>query len=174
VNRRAFTLVEVTIVVALIGVMAIAILPRFAALQSGQATRDFTSALLRVGTDARLIAIETGQTAQVRYDDERRMIVFESIDPDTLAATERKAVALPELVSLSAFTIDGRFVSATDWTPQFYPDGSGLDAGIEVEDGAYVFHVNIEGRDGSATRALDRLEESSQKEWQAGELEQRV
>jgi prepilin-type N-terminal cleavage/methylation domain-containing protein len=174
VNRRAFTLVEVTIVVALIGVMAVAVLPRFAALQSGQATRDFASALLRIGTDARLIAIESGQTVQVRYDDERRVLVFESLDLETLAASEQKAVPLPALVTLSAFTLDGAFTSEADWNLQFYPDGSGLDAGVEVEDGSYVYHVNIEGRDGAAVRGLDRLEESSEQEWQAGELEQRI
>ncbi len=173
-NRRAFTLVEVTIVVALIGVMAVAVMPRYAALEAGQQTRDFTSALLRIGADARLIAIESAQTVQVTYDDERRMIVFESVDPETLATTEEKTIALPDSVELSAFTLDGKFASATDWTLLFYPDGSGLDAGVEVEDDASVYHVVIEGRDGTATKGEDRLEESGQQEWQAGELEQRI
>ncbi len=163
-----------TIVVAIVAAMAAIVIPRFAALQSGQQSRDFTSALLRIGGDARLIAIESGQTVEVRYDDERRVLAFETVDPVTFATTEERLIELPDSVELSAFTLDGAFASATDWTLQFYPDGSGLDAGVEVEDGLFVYHVTIEGRDGTALKGVDRLAESGQQEWQAGELEQRI
>jgi Tfp pilus assembly protein FimT len=167
-------MVEAMIVIAVITAMAAVVLPRFAALESGQASRDFASALVRIGADARLMAIETGQSVHVRYDDQFRTIVFETIDPDTGQASEQRSVAVPELTELTAFTIDGAFVNGSDWTLEFYPDGAGLDAGIEVEEGDYIYHVTIEGTDGTATKAVDRLEESGGQQWQAGELEQRI
>lgn len=167
-------MVEAMVVIAVITAMAAVVLPRYAALQSGQSSRDFTSALLRLGADARLMAIESGQAVNVRYDDQVRAFVFESIDPDTSQATEERTITVPDSVELTAFTIDGAFVNSSDWTLEFYPDGAGLDAGIEVEEGDSVFHVMIEGSDGTARRAADQLEESGSQEWQAGELEQRL
>jgi type II secretory pathway pseudopilin PulG len=167
-------MVEAMVVIAVITAMAAVVLPRFVALQAGQASRDFASALVRLGSEARLMAIESGQAVHVRYDDQLRTVVFERVDPDSGQASEARSIPVPETVELTAFTIDGAFVSGSDWTLEFYPDGAGLDAGIEVEEGDYVYHVLIEGKDGTATKAIDRLEESGGQEWQAGELEQRI
>lgn len=165
---------EVTIVVAVLGLVTALAAPRIASLLEGQASRDFREALMRMGAEARLMAIENSQTVNVRYDGESRQFVFETIDAETQEATEQKTVEVPEWIEVPNFTLDGAFAGESDWVLEFYPDGSGLDAGIEVEDGAYLYHVVIEGRDGSATRADGPLEESGEQEWQAGELEQRI
>jgi type II secretory pathway pseudopilin PulG len=162
------------IVVAVVSALAAVTIPRFVAMKSGQDARDLASALVRIGADARLLAIDSGQTVQVTYDALRRAVVFEALDPETLEGTEVKTIEIPEGVELSAFTLEGRFATEGDWLLSFYPDGSGSDAGIEVEDGLDAYHVLIEGRDGTATRAEGRLEEADLQEWQAGELEQRV
>jgi hypothetical protein len=120
------------------------------------------------------MAIETGLAVNVRYDDQLRTLVFETVDPDSGQATERRSTTVPEMVELTAFTLDGAFVNGSDWTLEFYPDGAGLDAGVEVEEGEYVYHVLIEGTDGTAVKSEGQLEESGGQSWQAGELEQRL
>lgn len=173
-RKRAYTLVEMMVVVAVLTTMAALVVPRYASLQAGQDSRDFSSALVRLGSDARLLAIQTGQEVQASFDDERRVLVLSSVDAETLQTAERRTIPLPEGIELTAFTLDGQFAEGSTWVLQFFPDGSGSDAGVEVEDGMYVYHVVIEGRDGTAVRTDGRLEEVEQLEWQAGELEQRV
>jgi len=162
------------VVVAILGVVAAVVWPRFAALESGQNTRDFQSALMRLGAEARLIAIETGQLVQVTYDQERRAFVFATTDLETAEETERRTFEVPGNMEVTGFLVDNEFAAATDWSLQYAPDGSGPRAGIEVEDGAVVYHVTYKSDDGSATRADGRMEEASQTEWQAGELENRT
>ena len=160
--------------VAILGLLAAVVVPRYVSLQAGQDSRDFMSALLRIGSDARLIAIESGQAVQVTYDDSQRAVVFQTIDPDTFALSESKVIPVPGSIQLSSFTADGAFATAGDWQIAFYPDGSGLDGGIEVEDGAYVYNIVYRGVDGTSQKQDGPLEESSGRDWQAGELEQRI
>ena len=161
-------------VLAVIVLMAGIMFPRYAALESGQQSRDFESALLRMGSDARLVAIEKGRIAQVRYDDELRAIVIESLDPDTGEATQERTFAVPTSADVTNYSVDGAFSDAASWLVQYFPDGTGQSCGIEVADGAYTYNVTINGLDGTATKTDGQLQESGQTEWQAGEIEQRV
>lgn len=163
-----------TIVVAVLAMLAGVIVPRFVALQAGQDSRDFSSALMRLGSDARLIAIETGQSVQITYDESQNAIVFSTVDQETLTTTENRVVPLPPSAVLSGFTVNGAFATASDWMLDFYPDGSGLSGGIEVTDGNYIYNVTIRGSDGTSRKAEGQLEETESNEWQAGELEQRI
>lgn len=173
-HRRAFTLVEVTVVLAVLAMMAAVLIPRFAALKAGQDSRDFVSDLLRLGSEARLHAVESGVATQVVYNEDQRTLVFQTTDPETLVTEDVKTVGFPAGVELTAFTLDGAFTTSGDWMLTFYPDGSGFDAGVEVLDGDHVFHVTYSGRDGTSQKVEGPLEEASGSDWQAGELEQRI
>ncbi len=174
VRKKAFTLFEVTIVIAVLAALAAVVIPRFAALQSGQQSREFTSALMRLGSDARILAIESGQAAQVVYDEAARALVIQTLDPETLQANQERTIPIPESVELSSFTLDGAYTTGGDWRLDFYPDGSGSSAGLEVTDGDLVYNVTFRGRDGTGIRSEGSLEEAPPSEWQAGELEQRI
>jgi prepilin-type N-terminal cleavage/methylation domain-containing protein len=174
VRSRGFTLVEMTVVVAVLAMLAAVVLPRFIALEAGQESRDFASALMRLGTDARLIAIETGQQVEVTFDEDRGLIVLSTLDEETLVPTENKTISVPSSHELSAFVAAGEFMTPAEWMLDFHPDGSGRSGGIEVRDGEYTYHITINGHDGTSKRMEGQLEEAGEVEWQAGELEQRV
>jgi prepilin-type N-terminal cleavage/methylation domain-containing protein len=174
VRNRGYTLFEMTVVLAVLATLAGVIVPRFVALQTGQESRDFASALMRLGSDARLVAIQTGQPVQVTFDETQGTIVFSTLDPETLVASENRTIPVPPTIELTAFTAGGVFATPAEWMLDFYPDGSGLSGGIEVLDGAHVYHVRINGDDGSSRRADGELEETETNDWQAGELEQRI
>ena len=162
------------VVVAILAMMAGLVVPRVVALVDGQASRDFQSALVRLGSEARLLAIESGDTVSVTYDENRGEIIFESLDDETQAAQESDTIVLPDSAQLTSFTIRGRQVPITDWVVEFFPDGSGTDAGVEVQDGSRLYSVLINGRDGTAQVVDGELEEDPETEWEAGDLEQRI
>ena len=162
------------VVVAILAMMAGLVVPRVVALVDGQASRDFQSALVRLGSEARLLAIESGDTVSVTYDQNRGEIIFESLDDETQAAQESDTIVLPDSAQLTSFTIRGRQVPITDWVVEFFPDGSGTDAGVEVQDGSRLYSVLINGRDGTAQVVDGELEEDPETEWEAGDLEQRI
>ena len=173
-TRRAFTLVEMIVVVAITAMVAGFIVPRVVAMVESQGSRDFESALLRLGADARLLAIETGGTVSVTYDENSGEIIFESINDETQAAEESDTIFVPDSAQLTSFTLRGRQVPITDWVVEFFPDGSGTDAGVEVQDGTRLYAVLITGQDGTAQLVDGALEEDPETEWEAGDLEQRI
>ena len=173
-TRRAFTLIEMIVVIAVIAMMSGIVVPRVVAMVNGQDARDFQSALMRLGSDARLLAIETGDAVQVTYDENRGEIILQTLDDETQAAEESDTVLLPESARLTSFTLRGRQVPITDWVVEFFPDGSGTDAGVEVQDGTRLYSVLINGQDGTAQLVDGELLEDTETEWEAGDLEQRI
>ncbi|HXH60059.1 MAG TPA: prepilin-type N-terminal cleavage/methylation domain-containing protein [Fimbriimonadaceae bacterium] len=173
--KRGFTLVEMTAVIAVLMVLAAVVLPRYAAMEAGQTSRDFQANLLQLGKQARLLAIETDKTVQVTYDSDQQMVVFSSVDPDTLELTQERTFPVPASVQLADFEVDGEFVSPTDFTLSFYPDGTGSDGAIEVDEGAIVYHVNVSGLDGTGSKVDGRIQDTTEPtKWQAGEIERRT
>ena len=162
------------VVIAILALMAAIVVPRVVALVDGQASRDFQSALVRLGAQARLLAIETGDTVRVTYNESRAEIIIEILDDETQAAEESDTVLVPMSALLSSFTLRGRQVPITDWVVEFFPDGTGTDAGIEVEDGSRLYAVLINGQDGTGLIVDGELEEDPETEWEAGDLEQRI
>ena len=173
-TRRAFTLIEMIVVVAVLMMMSAIVLPRVVAMVNGQASRDFQSALMRLGSQARLLAIDTGDAVRVTYDEDRGEIIFETLDDETQAAEQSDAVLLPRSAQLTSFTLQGRQVPITDWVVEFFPDGTGTDAGVEVQDGTRLYSVLINGQDGTAQLVDGELQEDPETEWEAGDLEQRI
>ena len=167
-------MVEMIVVVAVLALMSSLVVPRVVALVDGQASRDFQSALVRLGSQARLLAIETGDTVRVTYNESRGEIIIETLDDETQAAEESDTIFVPDSAQLMSFTLRGRQVPITDWVVEFFPDGSGTDAGIEVEDGTRLYSVLINGQDGTAQVVDGELQEDPETEWEAGDLEQRI
>ena len=173
-TRRAYTLIEMIVVIAILAMMAGLVVPRVVSMVNGQASRDFQSALVRLGSEARLLAIESGDTVRVTYDDNRGEIVFETLDDETGVAQESDTVLLPNSAQLTSFTLRGRQVPITDWVLEFFPDGSGTEAGLEVQDGTRLYSVLINGQGGTAEIIDGELVEDPETEWEAGDLEQRI
>ncbi len=163
-----------TAVITILMVIAAVVLPRFAALNAGQTSRDFQSALIDLAADARIMAIESGRVVQVTYQDDRLALVINSVDPDNFELQELRTVSLVPGANLTSFTVEGLFASSADWIMEFHPDGTGNDAGIEVDEGGRIYSIRFRGEDGSSQRSDSPLEESSEQEWQAGEIETRI
>ncbi len=162
------------VVIAVLAMISGIVVPRVVAMLRSQGARDFQSALVRLGSEARLLAIETGDTVRVTYDEDRGEIIFESLSDETQLAVESDTIILSETAQLTSFTLRGRQVPISDWVVEFFPDGSGTDAGVEVQDGTRLYSVLINGQDGTAQLVEGELLEDPETEWEAGDLEQRV
>lgn len=163
-----------TAVVTILMVLAAVVYPKFAALQRGQSSRDFRSALADLAAEARVTAIETGRIVQVTYQDDRRAIVTNSVDPDNFELSEIRSLPLLFGTELTSFTVEGLYASAGDWMIEFHPDGTGNDAGIEVDEAGRTSSFEYRGEDGSSHESATPLEESANREWEAGEIESRI
>ena len=172
-SKRAFTLLEMLIVMLVLTLTATVVVPRVINVMNSQAENDFRRSLMRVGAEARLLAIETGNTVQVTYNDTERAVTLSTVDPETALEEVQKSYSLPDVAELVSFMVGGDFVSSNDWIVEYYPDGTGTDCGIEVQTGLEIFAVMIEGEDG-ASHLMGSLNEVEDSEWEAGELERRL
>lgn len=163
-----------TAVIAILAFVAAVVLPKYVALSRGQSSRDFQSALVDLAADARIFAIETGRTVRVTYQDDRQAIVISSVDPVNFETLDERVIPLIPNLSLSSFTVEGLFSTSADWMIEFHPDGTGNDAGIEVDEGGRIYSVRFSGETGASTKTDDVLEEIANEEWQAGEIERRI
>lgn len=162
------------ITVAILATVSGMAVPRIVALIDSQDSRDFQSTLRRLGNEARLLSIESGDTVTVIYKSDERQIVIQSLDDESQETQDQSIYSLPESVDLTGFQIAGEEVSDADWIVEFYPDGSGKKAAIEVQDGSRIYTVAYDARTGSATLGNMGLFEDESTDWEAGELEQRV
>ena len=173
VNKRGFTLIEMLVVLFVIGMIASVVAPRIVAMLDSQSKYDFRRSVMRIGAEARLLAIESGSTVRVTYNDNDRTIELSIVDDETDLEEQEKIYYLPEDVELVTFMVGRDYVASSDWIVEYYADGSGTDCGLEVQTGNALYAVMIEGADG-ASFLMDTLDDVSETEWEAGELEQRV
>lgn len=173
VSRRGFTLIEMLVVLVVLGMISTVVLPRVVAMMDGQSDRDFRSSLMRLGAEARLLAIESGSTVQISYNDSDRSVQISILDIETANEQLETSYLLPDDVEFVTFMVGADMVSAGDWIVEYYADGTGTDCGLEVQSGGSFYALLIEGEDG-ASYSMDSLEEVSDSEWEAGELEQRL
>lgn len=188
-NKRGFTLIEITVVVAVIVILAATAVPGLFAARRSREARAFFSNLRDLGVRARNEAIRLPATVVLTYDEAETRFQLEveveeegtsslsrSTTQETEPAEERlqgTEVVVPEGITVQSFRANGDDTTASEWRIRFFPDGRSDGGGLQIEDAGIIqsWVVDDSGRE----RLLEvELTETEAERWEAGQHEQRL
>ena len=132
--KRAFTYVEMVVVLALLALLTALVAPRVVAMQTGRLQREYKSALRNIATRARSRAIESGDVVILSYDKSTKKVEAVEQSP---TGTERllQSLATPDGINPTRFSADKNATEGDTWTVPFYADGTSSGGGAEFEIG---------------------------------------
>jgi prepilin-type N-terminal cleavage/methylation domain-containing protein len=167
-NRRGFTLVECTVVLTVLVLVAALISPSLIGMRASSDRRTTISGIRRIAETARVRAIQTGTTTQVIYDESAKELQVQDVDDQGSATT---AITVPLLAGVEPqkFELQSKESNASDFKLAFTPDGKSVSGGIEFQD----FSIFVDSN-GFSQFLTGSLPDPTDRQWQAGDLEQRT
>lgn len=166
-SRRAFTLVEIILVVTVLALVSAMVAPTLVSMRATSERRAAMSGLRHIAADAREQAIRRGLTTELVYDESLRQFQIVGADSDGTSQTF-STQNLPEGLEPQRFQMEGEDVAAVDFRLRFSPDGHSNGGGIEFND--FSILVDQDARYRLLDGALPSPQDQS---WEAGQLEQR-
>jgi prepilin-type N-terminal cleavage/methylation domain-containing protein len=173
ISKRGFTLIELTVVITILVLFAVAVAPNVLNQQRSGETRAFYSAARRIVSTARETAISTKSPVFLTFDDSQRRLVLSQDDAQTEQKSEIEHVSLPDGINAGAFRVGGVDSNSSDWSIGFYPDGTADAGGLELELGDGQRSLMI-AANGSATLSDGEMPDTTADRWPAGSYEQRL
>jgi prepilin-type N-terminal cleavage/methylation domain-containing protein len=186
---RAFTLVEMTIVVFILGIIASTLISRLMVQQDGNKMRNSIQKIESVAYKAEQLAVTSGQMRTLGYDESTQSLtVSQDADSNDLGSNQPNNTLKQSSSNSSGQDSDISESLGAGWTVsevrnsssetesnlaiKFYPDGTAepKSAQFQLGDLTVVLKVTADGRI-SVKRGV--IEEDNQQEWEAGQLEQR-
>lgn len=167
--RRGFTLIEMSVVVLIIALLAAAVAPNLVSLKTGRELRQFRSDLRQLAAQTRESAISTGKELDLSFGSNR----FSVQPADTESTVVPRTLAVPDVVTTNRFELAGADSSEGEWTLRFYPDGTTDGGGVELREGQNAFALQIK-KSGEVLVVDGNLPDTTAEKWQAGEHEQRL
>ncbi|CAN5578893.1 hypothetical protein BH11ARM2_BH11ARM2_24240 [soil metagenome] len=162
--RRAFTLIELMVVIAVLVMMASIAVPSVVALQRSRAERSTLESVGRLPSEARIRAREKGKTVTLAYESSQGELTLTQDDEQV------GTVSLGNALQVNSVDLDDTDKSTSD--VKFYEDGTADPATIRLTAGGSQRYLRID-KDGSS-RWVDEPPQTNDERWQAGELEQRA
>lgn len=174
VNRRGFTLVELSVVIVLIALFAATILPKLVVVRDSQRAAAFRTEITRFFREARENAVTRRAVIEVRYDGDSWEMV--QLPSETEDAEEEQLSQLGMLVgtSATAFRMNDADVAADEFLVRCYPDGTVTDAVLEWGGEGETYVLNLDGPSGRVTMRRGTIENQAEEDWPAGEIEKRA
>ena len=169
--RRAFTLIEMMVVIAVLTLMAAFITPNLVALQRSRVLRSLEASVLRLPAEARAEAQRSGGAITLRVDDD--VLVLERKPAKNEDPVEVKRLPLSGEITAQAAETNGEGVDLASWTWTVYPDGTSKAATLQLQEGR-ASKILIFSSEGEAQWGTGREVSPAEERWQAGELEQRA
>ena len=171
-KRRGFTLMEVTVVIAVLVITAVMIMPAISR-QKGQITqRDFVPALRRIVSSARTAAIDQSVTTYLSWDDSQAKVILYKQGTADGGDEQLTSISVPNAFTTNSFVLNGESSNSGDWKLHFYPDGSSETGGVEFTDNGKTQYMLVNIR-GIGQLAGGSLPETSSDHWPAGDYEHR-
>lgn len=174
-SQCGFTLIELSVVLAILLLLAGLITPSLRAVERTGETRAFQSAMRRVATEAKQASVNAGRAATLRFEDTDGRFVVELAAEDTASeATSLTQIDLPEGTTIAEFRKGDAIASASDWQVQFYPDGTCESSVLTFDEGGKSSHWTLEGSTCSVKLEDGPAPTAEPDSWPAGEYEQRL
>jgi len=166
---RGFTLIEMTVVIAILLLMAAYIVPNAVAFLKSRTTQDLEASVARLPAEARNEAVGKQVPVHLRLDGTQIMMEDAPVDGQTTAV---KHVDLGSNLTVEVMQLNGQTSDTGSWVWTAYPDGTTDKGGIQFGDGStsksLVFGAN------GGTRWVDGvLPDQSLDQWPAGSLQTR-
>lgn len=168
--RRAFTLIEMIAVTAILLLLATMIVPSLFAIKRSQDLRIAVDALRRLPDDARAEARRTNEAVSLRIDGDAMVI---ETAPAEGEASEIRRIPLDVEISVESAQRNGEITDVASWLWTVYPDGTGDTGGITFRIGQSQRSMVLE-RSGAVRWIEGELPEQSADRWPAGERVPRV
>ena len=169
--RQAFTLIEMTVVITILAMMAALVVPSVVAMKKSRDVRDREEAIRRLPSQA-LQAARDGKTAVTLRVDGSDLILEKSSPDDQADAEEVKRVSLGSF-SVSAARQSGETTDAASFAWKVYPDGTAEAATLTIREGAGTKTLQLTPQGDARWLASGEAEQTSEK-WTAGEREVRT
>ena len=168
-KRRAFTLVELIVVLFILLLMTTAVVPRVVALQKSRRLKDMEARIIRLPVEARNEAVRAATPVRLRVDG--AALVLERA-PLNGTPEEVKRVPLGTGIGVDSVEQDGQPANVGSWQWTVYPDGSADAGGIQFGEGASEKSL-VMSSDGSARWVIGDLPDGTPERWPAGQIQQR-
>lgn len=177
--RRGFTLVEISIVIVVIALMASLIVPRMMPLIQSQQSESFRLDAFNLVREAREQAVGQSRAITVRVDGETLRAELDDqseINPD--GAQEEGGQALdtetaPDGTQVDQLWQDGEAVDASSFRLVFYPTGDATPAVLQFNQNGKLWHIVVQGGSGRVTLVEGEYIQGEETRWPAGNLEVR-
>jgi prepilin-type N-terminal cleavage/methylation domain-containing protein len=170
--RRAFTYIEMTVVILVVGLLASIAVRNLVSDQSARDVWQFKSRLVALAQRARTRSIESGSVVSMYFSQDGGAfgsgsvsIVQEGKDGSQVPLM---SLDLPREVKATKFDADKDEAQGTQWRLPYYPDGATAGGGIEFQYGKDTFCFSV-GRTSTGPRILNgELPDLSLEKWDAG------
>ncbi|WP_395146332.1 Tfp pilus assembly protein FimT/FimU [Armatimonas sp.] len=167
-----FTLIEATVVITILALMAALVVPNVVALQRSRAVQGLKASLLRLPAEAQNEARRSKQAVTLRTEGSTTL-VLEQLGQDGQEATEFKRLSLGNEIQLDAAQLEGESVDLASWEWTVYPDGSARVGRLEFLEGNRVLSLLLPSEGELPRWSAAGTLEAGEGRWSAGELEQR-
>lgn len=171
----AFTLIEATVVITILALMAALVIPNVVALKRSQDVQTLKASVLRLPVEAQNEARLSKKAVTLRAEGGDTLIMERAAEEGE-SPTEVKRIALSGGLTLDAAQAEGKSVDLSSWEWTVYPDGSAVPGRLELAEGNRILSLRLPG-EGELPRWISasssNATESGEERWSAGELEQR-
>lgn len=165
-RRRAFTLIELTVVILVLALLAASIMPNVASAVETNRRRAFRLAVPRMMSEAHNRAVQGGQPVFMSTNTDDGFELKQTVDGEETVLQSLDAVNGVSIDSLLA--ADGSEPS-DDWQIGFYPDGTSDGGIVELNDNGTTFRYQV-AKTTSRVRRLGEDDQLEDTKWQAGDL----
>lgn len=165
--RRAFTLIEMMVVISILLLLSAWVAPNLVAIERSRALREREAALLRLPAEAREEALRSKAPVALRI--ESAQIVLERTPADQ-EPQEIKRVSLGNELSVRSVRQRGETQSPDGWQWVVYPDGSSVEASLDLSEGSSERTLVLPARGEARWESADDDAEDEETDWPAGEI----
>ncbi len=168
-KSRAFTMIEMSIVISLVALFAALIVPNLVSSHKSAQERLFVDSMKRIANEARESAISQNLAMHLSLNGDRLSVTKDT--GNNQKGDELVGVDLIDEANATKFQVNGQEPTSGDWDLRFFPDGTADEGGVEVTIGQSVYALNVSPRGGVSVD--DQLTDASSIRWEAGTYETR-
>jgi type II secretion system protein H len=166
--RSGFTLIEASVIIVIVALMAAAIVPKLLAFTRSNEARSFVQKLAAIGGEGRELAISTNKPVDIEYDSSGNQFKLHTLDPEG-GDKYLDVLTVEAGLTPARFLIGAKESDPGSWKLNFYPDGSSDGGGVQLTQQNNNLSLYIDATTGKATVLLDQLPDTTVLTWTAGD-----